>query len=244
MQVARRAHVDPTAPPNPLEGGEPRAARQPDGKTLVLWLDAAAGAMATDVCLARLHADGTSDKSFGEGGFVRLRGLAAPGDLAAEVLVREDGAFLGIFNRPMNETDFATWIAWFRADGLPDLTRGIGGISDPVNIGLNFVESAALLPDGRIVLAGCPDSTEIRGAPAGIPRMARLNPDGSFDTTFGEGGSGVVALTAFGTHLRPAQVVVAADGTIFVTGRPRRGKELSTRPGEALAVMKIRPDGG
>jgi uncharacterized delta-60 repeat protein len=242
MQVARRAYVDPTPiPPNPLEGGEPRAARQPDGKTLVLWLDAAA-AMSTDVCLARLNADGTSDKSFGEGGFVRLRGLAAPGDQAAEVLVREDGGFLGIFNRPMNETDFATWIAWFRADGHPDLTRGVGGISDPVNIGLNFVESAALLPDGRIVVAGCPDATEVPGAPQGVPRLARLKADGNLDTGFGEGGSGIVALMAFGTRLRPAQIVVAADGTIFVTGRPPRGKQEHARSGEAVAVMKIRAE--
>lgn len=244
MQVARRAYVDPTPiPPNPLEGGEPRAARQPDGKTLVLWLDAATVAVSTDVCLARLNADGTSDKSFGEGGFVRLRGLAAPGDQAAEVLVREDGGFLGIFNRPMNETDFATWIAWFRADGHPDLTRGVGGISDPVNIGLNFVESAALLPDGRIVVAGCPDATEVPGAPAGVPRMARLNADGSLDRSFGEDGSGIIALMAFGTRLRPAQIVVAADGTIFITGRPPRGKEVQARNGEAVAVMKIRADG-
>jgi uncharacterized delta-60 repeat protein len=244
MQVAGRAYVDPTPiPPNPLEGGEPRAARQADGKTLVLWLDAASGTITTDVCIARLNADGTSDNGFGEGGFVRLRGLAAPGDLAAEVLVREDGGFLGIFNRPRNETDFAAWIAWFRPDGRPDLTRGIGGISDPVNIGLNFVESAALLPDGRIVLAGCPDATEISGAPPGVSRMARLNADGSLDTSFGEGGCGIVALMAFGTHLRPAQVVVAADGTIFVTGRPPRGKEGHARSGEAVAVMKIRADG-
>jgi uncharacterized delta-60 repeat protein len=237
--------VDPTPiPPNPLEGGEPRAARQPDGKTLVLWLDAASVAMSTDVCLARLNADGTSDMAFGEGGFVRLRGLAAPGDQAAEVLVREDGGFLGIFNRPMNEADFATWIAWFRADGRPDLTRGVGGISDPVNIGLNFVESAALLPDGRIVVAGCPDATEVPGAPPGVPRMARLNADGSLDTSFGEGGSGIVPLTAFGTRLRPAQVVVAPDGTIFVTGRPPRAKDDQVRSAEAVAVMKFRADGG
>lgn len=204
MQVARRAHVDPTPiPPNPLEGSEPRAARQPDGKTLVLWLDAAAS-RSTDVCLARLNADGTSDRDFGEGGFVRLRGLAAPGDEAAEVLVREDGGFLAIFNRPMNESDFATWIAWFRADGRPDLTRGVGGISDPMNIGLNFVESAALLPDGRIVVAGLPDATQVPGAPQGIARMARLRADGGLDATFGEGGSGIVALRAFGTRLRPA----------------------------------------
>lgn len=236
--------MDPTPiPPNPLEGGEPRAARQADGKTLVLWLDAASGTITTDVCIARLNADGSSDNSFGEGGFVRLRGLASPGDLAAEVLVREDGGFLGIFNRPVNEADFATWIAWFRPDGRPDLTRGIGGISDPVNLGVNFVESAALLPDGRIVLAGCPDATEVAGAPPGVSRMARLNADGSLDTSFGEGGCGIIALAAFGTHLRPAQVVVAADGTIFVTGRPHRGKDDHGRGGEAVAVMKIRPDG-
>jgi hypothetical protein len=37
--------------------------------------------------------------------------------------------------------------------------------------------------------------------------------------------------------------VVAADGTIFVTGRPPRGKEGHARSGEAVAVMKIRADG-
>lgn len=228
-------------PPNALEGGEPRAARQSDGKTLVLWLEADAGTVSTDVCLARLHADGSSDAAFGDNGFVRARGLALHGDLPAEVLVRDDGAILAIFNRPLNEVDYTTWIVWFRPEGRLDTSRDQGGVAGPFNVGLRFVDSAALLPDGKIVLAGPPDATEVPGAPPGVSRMARLDADGRLDKTFGRAGSGIVALTSFGTTLRPAQVVVAQDGTIFVTGRPLHEVPGEGQLREAIAVMKFRP---
>jgi beta-propeller uncharacterized protein DUF5122 len=227
-------------PPNALEGGEPRAARQSDGKTLVLWLETDAGTISTDVCLARLHADGTSDTEFGDMGFVRARGLALHGDLPAEVLVRDDGAILAIFNRPVNEVDYATWIAWFRPEGRLDTSRNHGGIAGPFNVGLRFLDSAALLPDGRIVLAGPADGTDVPGAPPGVSRMARLEPDGGLDRTFGQAGCGIVALTAFGTSLRPAQIVVAQDGTIFVTGRPLQEVASEGQLRETIAVMKFR----
>lgn len=231
-------------PPNPLEGGEPRAARQPDGKTLVLWLDSVAGDVAADICFARLLADGTADNAFGNGGFVRVRGVAARGDLAVEVLVRDDGRFLGLFNRPVKSGHHVIWIAWFTARAELDLSRGNGGISELEGIGLSFAESAALLPDGRIVVAGAPDSAQMPGLPAGVSRMARLDPDGGLDTTFGERGSGIVALTAFGKTVRPAQVVVAQDGTIFVTGKPPFGQVHGPRNGAAVAVMKFEPENG
>jgi uncharacterized delta-60 repeat protein len=233
--------MEPKFPPSTRAAGEPRAARQGDGKTLVLWLDSDPATRSTDVCLARLHADGSSDTAFGDRGCVRLRGLAAHGDLAAEVLVRDDGTIVAIFNRPLNEIDYATWIAWLGADGRLDASRGDRGISRLLNIGLNFVDAAALLPDGRIVVAGPPDATPVPGAPPAVARMARLDADGRLDPAFGESGAGVVALTAFGTQLRPAQIVVAQDGTIFVTGRPRMEARAAARAGGAVAVMKFAP---
>src|SRR5688572_3680595 len=88
---------------------------------------------------------------------------------------------------------------WFRGSaqaGTLDLTfdpaLGFGG----------FVHDIALQPDGKILFTGSPWGT--------TDGLARLNPDGSIDTTFQLEGTGFEGL--------PHAVVVQPDGKIITAG--------------------------
>jgi uncharacterized delta-60 repeat protein len=105
-------------------------------------------------------------------------------------------------------------------DGDLDPTFGSGGkvllTIDPFNqpIGATLVGNDMVIqPDGKIVIVGYAAATTSEWV------VARLNADGSYDTSFGDGGTGIVYLygngnadnQAFGVALRP-------DGHIVVGG--------------------------
>ena len=70
----------------------------------------------------------------------------------------------------------------------------------------------AVAPSGQIVVVGEATNTSNESVGFGV---ARLNSDGSIDTTFG--GSGVVT-TAFGGGGQPTSVVVQPDNKIIAFG--------------------------
>jgi uncharacterized delta-60 repeat protein len=73
------------------------------------------------------------------------------------------------------------------------------------------VSALALQPDGKIVVAGGGSSSNIV--------IARLNPDGTLDPSFGTGGKVLTTLgTGSGDSLFPRAVAIQADGRILVGG--------------------------
>ena len=98
----------------------------------------------------------------------------------------------------------------YRADGRPDIAfngRADTGPGDSACLAL------AIQDDGKIVMAGYSEYFPI-GANT-VVTVARLNTDGSLDTTFGGG----VVETAIGTEFDGATAVaVQSDGKILVAG--------------------------
>ena len=76
--------------------------------------------------------------------------------------------------------------------------------------------SIALLPDGRFVVGGC--TPTCRGDPFGDAVLARFNPDGTLDETFGIGGVAITPLGAGGLGGSLNAIDVAPDGTVVGTG--------------------------
>ncbi|MDI1243701.1 MAG: delta-60 repeat domain-containing protein, partial [bacterium] len=147
-------------------GGVKAIAVQPDGKILV-----GGSFLVNDVqvALVRLNADGSRDSSF------------APdvGNTSVDAIVlQSDGKILvgGTFGR-VNGT-FCSGIARLNSDGSLDSALGsIGGIA-------NFVTTIALQPDGKILLGG---NFFVVGTSPLMNNVARLNSDGTLDTTFNVG---------------------------------------------------------
>src|SRR5262249_3272134 len=109
------------------------------------------------------------------------------------------------------------------ADGTPDTSFGQGGtvlfgtLSKPFGSGLIWEVSVGVIvgADGKVVVAGLASGSP---EPDGGLAVARLNPDGSLDTTFGTGG---VQVTPFGTgnnHTLPLALAPGPDGSFVVEG--------------------------
>ncbi len=170
-----------------------------------------------DFALARFMPDGSLDGSFGSGG---VRTHWGSGDTANGVAVQFDGKIVAAGAvRPGTNTDFG--VARYNRDGGPDdggatdITPGdsFGPSSGKTNLDLSgglTDEARAVIaqPDGRIVLAG---------RSAGKLALARLQANGTLDTTFGTGGKVITDVTA-GTEDRIDAIAVQADGRLVVAG--------------------------
>lgn len=128
--------------------------------------------------LIRLNADGSLDNSFGTDGIV----IASSGgnDISSSVLIAEDGKILLAGDSDQNFS-----VAKFNSDGSLDTSFGTNGWAITIfDESTSIIEQIALQNDGKIVLGGFAINS------VGRYRMAaaRINADGSLDTSFGTGG--------------------------------------------------------
>jgi uncharacterized delta-60 repeat protein len=193
-------------------------AQQGDGKLLIggATLTAANGA---DFAIVRLNADGTRDIAFGPSG----NGVATVDflqfeDAAVSIAVQPDGKIIAAGWADMGtafvDYDFA--MARFNADGLLDNTfDGDGRVTLSVGGGDDSISGMVLLGNGQIVVAGMSD---VNGDYDTV--FARFNADGSLDTTFGTGGTGITLVdSASGTaHDQPFSMTQQPDGKFIACG--------------------------
>jgi uncharacterized delta-60 repeat protein len=158
-------------------------------------------ALAAGVAVAATAGD--LDPSFDGDGKSVLPFAGSP----AAVLLQPDGKI--VLAGEISDADFAVWR--LNADGTPD--RGFGGDGEAVADfgGRDSPQSAALQPDGKIVVAGYAD------AGAGI---ARFNANGSLDATFDPGGADGDGKKILETDdaLSANAVIVQRDGKIVLAG--------------------------
>jgi len=145
-------------------------------------------------------------------------------DIANAVAVQADGKLVVVGttyqNNDFSDEDFA--VARYNSNGTLDLTFGVGGKVQTDFPGLAAVASSVVIQsDGKIVVAGgaFPLFTFL-----GDFKVVRYNPDGSLDSSFGDGG--IVTTTfpgqgsyAFAVALQPDGKIIAA-GTDFVNFSP------------------------
>ena len=174
----------------------------PDGDILV------AGVRGDTTALARYLPDGTPDLAYGEGGVAPLPSIPAVStqsiesvggvnDLAADAQGRGLVLWKGA-----NVTRTA-------ADGALDGTFGEGGTAK-LGAGAHFT-ALAVDGRGRILLAGYR-----HGQPEMV--VARLDPEGSLDRSFGRHGIAEIRIGPAGTTAGARQIAVGRNGDIFVAG--------------------------
>jgi uncharacterized delta-60 repeat protein len=181
-------------------------ARQANGRILVAGHSTATGAV-----VARLRAGGTLDPDFDGDGRVMLPG----GGTARSVLVQPDRKIVVAGNAQGNAMMTVTRL---NPNGSPDTTfDGDGTATFDFGPMADFANDAVLQPDGKIVVAGY---TQADGDVA----IARLNPDGSLDATFGAAGKATVD---FGVATFGNAVARQPNGRIVVAGQRTGGDDFA-----------------
>lgn len=180
--------------------------RQADGRILIAGRSSAAGAV-----VARLRANGTLDADFGGDGRVTLPG----GGSASAVLVQPDGRIVVAGNSNGNEVMTVTRL---QPNGSPDATfDGDGTATIDFGSLSDLASDAVLQADGKIVVAGYTQADE-------DVAVARLNPDGSPDATFGAAGKATVD---FGVATFGNAVALQPNGRIVVAGQRTGGDDFA-----------------
>ncbi len=189
-------------------------------------------------CTAVSANDGNLDPSFGSGGLA-LAGVSAVDTRPGSPVVQPDGKILVCGTRANADapgSDFL--VARFTANGGLDTTFGAGGkIAIDFNVGdaENNCRAIALQRDGKIVLAGYTYMGENVDF-----AIARLNSDGSSDTSFGAGiGKMTLSFDLGGDNADVATALaIQENGRIVIGGYAR-----TVASGTDFAIARLLPDG-
>jgi uncharacterized delta-60 repeat protein len=183
-------------------------------------------------------AGGSLDPSFGSDGVATTW---LNGNSASALVIQPDGKLVvvGTWTPTGSALPSSIALARYSPTGVPDpgfgnngvVTTALGGLAPGTSAG---AEAAVLQPDGKIVAAGW--------GPGAAPKtsnsqftLVRYSPDGSLDTSFGNGGVvtttlGLIGSTAYSVVLQP-------DGKIVAGGH------VADSAGDLSALVRYLPDG-
>jgi uncharacterized delta-60 repeat protein len=170
-----------------------------------------------DFVVTRYNTDGTLDNTFGSRGRVRtdFPGLAA---VPSSVVIQADGKIVvagGAFPLFTFAGNFE--VVRYNRNGSLDTSFGAGGIVTTTFPEGSYAFDVALQPDGKIIAAGTVFVDFNPGDQSDTDfALARYNPDGTPDATFGNGGQ---VMTDFvGMEDDAFSVLIQPDGKIVAVG--------------------------
>jgi uncharacterized delta-60 repeat protein len=202
---------------------------QSDGSLITVG-NTAPGTGGDDMAVSRLTPNGAPDPAFGSGGKVTID-FAGGDDKAFAVALQPDGKIIvaGQTTGGLGGEQFA--VARLTSAGALDPTFGNGGETTVDFGGSQEGATAALvMSGGQIVLTGFANP----GATGQDFAAARLNADGSLDTTFGAAGKATVD---FGGDDEGLAAALTPDGHILIGG------STTASGGGDVAVAQLNADG-
>jgi uncharacterized delta-60 repeat protein len=215
---------------------------QPDGKVLATGFVYANNTY--NFTIARLNGDGSLDTTLSGTGIVTTDIGSGAGagkyNSSNNVAVQTDGKIvLGGTVDSNGSDDFA--LMRYNTDGTLDVTFGNSGkvITDIDTHTGDFAHDMALLPDGKILLAGASTSvTDVyaQSFDAHLFTVVRYNADGSLDTSFNGTGKVTTSLGTYGSIVGQC-LAVQSDGALVLVGSTYDGSV------EKIAVVRYTPDG-
>ena len=194
---------------------------QPDGKIVAAGYRRSGQAL--DFALVRYNTDGSLDTTFDGDGIVTtaFSGL----ETANAVIIQSDGKIIAAGTSYTGNLAAARYLA----NGSLDTTfDGDGKLTLAL---LTSARSAAIQPDGKILIAG----SRFSGANRHFG-IARINPNGSADIGFGSGGA-VITPVSNGTY-EVQSVAIQPDGKIVASGY---GEEFVLE--SDFALVRYHPNG-
>jgi uncharacterized delta-60 repeat protein len=196
-------------------------ALQPDGKIVSAGRSFSLTApRRVDLLLTRHLSNGRTDSSFGNAGSVITRFDAITHFRTSAVVLQPDGKIVVVGEVTRPGTDFG--LARYNPDGTLDSSFGQAGlVLTDFDSRSDSATSATLQPDGKIVVAGTSDGDYV---------VARYNPDGALDSSFGQAGRTITDIA--GTD-RAYAVALLPDGKIVASGIS----------GNAVSALRLNPDG-
>jgi uncharacterized delta-60 repeat protein len=158
----------------------------------------------------RMYPNGRLDPGYGNGGVVLLSIGGSGGGDAVKIL-RDGSILIAGAGKATTRAPLAFAAVKLHPDGTLDKTFGNGGITT-VQVGREAVANAlAVQRDGKIVLGG------IGAIAHNVFAAARLNPDGSVDQSFGNGGVATLPQdgAAWGMALAPdGRIILAGEASV------------------------------
>ncbi|MDX6384780.1 MAG: hypothetical protein QOK48_2353 [Blastocatellia bacterium] len=186
---------------------------QSDGKIVVGGSTLTTDGASTMFSLVRYTADGFLDPGFGSIGKVTTQVVPGDGedDEIFALAITVDGRILAAGKGNFHQ-DFA--MVRYLTNGSVDNSFGTNGVVTTDFGGhIDAARGLALQIDGKIVLAG---SANLTTGSTGDFGLARYNPNGSLDATFGAGGK---VITDFAGNVDNARgMVIQSDNEIVVAG--------------------------
>ncbi len=160
---------------------------QPDGKIVVVGnrlINPTPGTVAVVPAIARYNTDGALDYGFGTQGWVLADNTNAYGNLYS-VVIQSDGKLIAAgYSSP------SALVVRLNPDGSFDTTFSSDGkvkFNFPgTNHAVSFLASVALIPNSdKIMVAGHVEYAQISGEDPDDTGIARINANGTLDSTFG-----------------------------------------------------------
>lgn len=192
---------------------------QPDDKILLAGQVLNGATLRWEIAIARYNPDGLPDETWDEDGVVFTGSQDADFTIKA-VALQEDRKIIvgGFFGTAPSNNLFA--VVRYHPGGRLDETFGDEGIIlDSYGAQDNQVNEIVIQPDGQILIAG----TSLQGN-RDLFAIARLDTDGSFDDTFGEGG---VVTPAIDQNDGINSMALQQDGKLIVAGESFNGQRFS-----------------
>jgi len=188
---------------------------QQDGK-LVAAGGTNTGFLRGDFALARYHANGTLDGSFGRGGIVTTP-IGSANSGASALVIQQDGKLVAA---GWGGGGFA--LVRYNANGTLDGSFGRGGI---VTTPLGGVSALAIQQDGKLVAA-----RSSRNGHVGVFVLVRYNANGTLDRSFGRGGKVTTPIIGRGADAdRPypllSALLIQQDGKLVAAGSSQNGSD-------------------
>ncbi len=191
-----------------------------------------------DFVVSRYNTDGSLDTGFGTNGKVRTDILGTnSSDLATALAIQNDGKIVVGGDTIFIGLRFV--LVRYNGDGSLDSSFGTGGkVVTDIGAFDDSINALVLQPDGKIIAVGVANTTFSPSGPFNFA-LARYNPDGSLDTTFGTGGK---VITDFnGLADRAYAAALQQDGRIVVAGSVEVFSQFPELRNFALA--RYNPDG-
>jgi uncharacterized delta-60 repeat protein len=192
---------------------------QPNGRIVV----AGGGALPTAFCVARVRSNGLLDTTFGSGGKRTIR-FGGEQEGAFGAALQPDGKIVLV-----GDSDFRVAVARLKPNGTLDNTFSGDGRRTFSWGPIGRATDVLVLPNGKLLVGG------FSGPETGNVQVARLNANGTLDTTFGTGG---IATADFGGDDFGLAMARQANGRILIAGLSRPTQIGATTGGAIVARLR------